>query len=328
MLDLLKGLQSIVAACMPIQAGERVLVIAYNEPRSMLVGEMIMSIAESIGAETVLTVMTPREIAGHEPPASVAAAMKNADAIIQVCEKASVAHTTARKEAAAMGAKFALMLDVPLEDLKKGVSISDIQRIKDQTERLANLLTKGKVAKITTPFGTDLTLSLDGRESIAINPLGPGLYTIPYYAEAAISPVEGTAEGMIVADLAMRGWGQLLREPLRCRVKAGRVVEILGSTPDAERLRKIAATDENAALIAELGIGSSHIVPGEMKGTTQDFARLGTLHVAIGRNNDIGGRTWSRIHQDGLMSRPTVEVDNVCILKDGVLQGEMRASRR
>jgi leucyl aminopeptidase (aminopeptidase T) len=328
MLDLLKGLQSILEACMPMQAGERVLVIAYNEPRSMLVGAMMMSIAESMGAETVLTVMTPREIAGQEPPASVTAAMKNVDAIIQVCEKASVAHTTARKEAAAAGIKFALMLDVPLDDLKKGVSMTEVQQVKNQTVRLANLLTKGKAAKITTPLGTDLTMSLEGREGIAINPLGPGLFTIPYYAEAAISPVEGTAEGMIVADLAMRGWGCLLREPLRYRVKAGRVVEIYGSTPDTDRMRKIAAADENAALIAELGIGSSHIVPGEMKGTTQDFARLGTLHVAIGRNNDIGGKTWSRIHQDGLMSRPTVEVDNVCILKDGVLQGEMRAGRR
>ncbi len=327
MLDLLKGIQSIVEACMPIHPGERVLVIAYNEPRSMLVGEMIMSIAQSMEAETVLAVMTPREMAGHEPPASVAAAMKNVDAIIQVCEKASVAHTTARKEAAAMGVKFALMLDVPLDDLKKGVSTPDIQRIKDRTERLANILTKGKMARITTPFGTDLTLSLDGRESIPINPLGPGLYTIPYYAEAAISPIEGTAEGWIAADLAMRGWGHLLREPLRCRVKAGKVVEISGSTPDVERLRKIAATDENAALIAELGIGTSHIIPGEMKGTTQDFARLGTVHIAIGRNNDIGGKTLSRIHQDGLMSMPTLEVDNVCVLKDGVLQEEMRAGR-
>ncbi len=321
MLDLLKGLQSIVEACIPVRAGERVLVIAYDEPRSMRVGEMIMSIAGSMGAEAVLTVMTSREIAGHEPPASIAAAMKNVDAIIQVCEKASVAHTTARKEAAAMGVRFALMLDVPLDDLKKGVSRSDIQRIKDQTVGLANVLTKGKVARITTPFGTDLTLSLDGREGIPINPLGPGLYTIPYYAEAAISPVEGTAEGMMVADLAMRGWGHLLREPLRCRVKAGRVVEISGPAPDGDRLRKIAATDENAALIAELGIGTSHIIPGEMKGTTQDFARLGTVHIAIGRNNDIGGKTWSRIHQDGLMSMPTIEVDNVCILKDGVLRG-------
>ncbi len=319
MLDLLKGLQSILECCIPIQRGEHVLVIAYNEPRSMLAGEMIMSIAESMGAETVLTVMTPREIAGHEPPASVAAAMKKVDAIIQVCDKASVAHTTARKEAAAAGIKFALMLDVPLDDLKRGVSMAEVRQMKEQTVKLANILTKGRVAKITTPFGTDLTLSLDGREGLSINPMGPGLYTIPYYAEAAISPVEGSAEGMIVADLAMRGWGYLLREPLRYRVKAGKIVEILGSTPDAGRLRKIAAADENAALIAELGIGTSHIIPGEMKGTTQDFARLGTVHIAIGRNNDIGGKTWSRIHQDGLMSMPTIEVDNVCILRDGVL---------
>jgi len=321
MLELIKGIQSILEACIPIQPKERVLVIAYTEPISSWVGEIIMSIVESMGAEPVLSIMAPREHIGHEPPPAVAAAMKNVDVIIQICEKNAILHTTARTEATDAGAKFADILDFSLDDLKKGVSKADVLQIKDQTERMADTLTKGKVARITTPAGTDLTLSLDGREGIALNPAGPVLYTMPFYAEALISPVEGTAEGMIVADLAMRHWGYLLREPLRYRVKAGKVVEILGSTPDADRLRKIAATDDNAANIAELGLGSSHIIPGEMKtGRSPDFARLGTAHIGIGRNNDIGGKTWSRIHQDGLMSRPTVEVDDVCILKDGALK--------
>ncbi len=321
MLELAKGFKSILDACIPLKPGDRVLVVAYNEGRSMWEGEILMSVAASMGAETVLTILTPREIAGHEPPASVAAAMRHVDWVIQICEKASIVHTTARKEASAAGTKFAVMFDVPVDDVKKGVAAADIRLIRERTDNLSARLTKAKAARITTPSGTDLTLSLNGRQGFGISPLGPDLYHIPYYAEAGISPVEGTAEGTFVADLAMRGWGYLLREPLRCNVKEGRVVEILGSSADTDRLRKLAGADENASNIAEFGIGSSHIIPQEIQGTSRDFGRLGTVHIGIGRNNDIGGNTQSRIHQDGLLSRPTVELDRVCIMRDGVLLG-------
>jgi leucyl aminopeptidase (aminopeptidase T) len=319
MLKLMEGIRSILDVCTPIKAGERALVIVNDEGGSMWLGQLFMSVIESMGAETVLNIMPQRESASLEPPASVAAAMKKVDWIVQICEKVSIMHTDARKEATAAGAKFALVLNVSLDELKKGASASDIRLVKERTESISEMLTKAKVARITTPLGTNLTMSLVDRKSIPINPMGPGFYNIPYYAEAAIAPVEGTAEGTIVTDLEMRHWGCMLREPLRYIVKAGQVVEVLGSTPEVDRLRKVLATDANATNIAELGIGSSHIVPGEMKGSTQDFARLGTVHIAMGRNSDMGGKTWSRIHQDGLMSQSTIELDNVCIMKEGTL---------
>ena len=319
MIELMKGIQSILESCMPLKKGERVLVIAYDEGRSTWLGQLFMAVAKSMGCETVLALMTQREIAGHEPPAAVAAAMKNVDSIIQICEKASVTHTTARKEATAAGARFGLLFDIPPEDLRKGVSSADIRLVQERTEKLAEKLTQAKVARVTTPLGTDLTLNLAGRQSIPIHPRGPIVFAMPYYAEAAIAPVDGSAEGLIVMDLSMRGWGGLLRGPLRCRVKQGKVVEISGSGPEADRLRQIAARDENASNVAELGIGTSHIIPGEMLGTSSDFARANTVHIGIGRNNDIGGNTLSLIHQDGLMSRPTVELDHQFVMKDGVL---------
>jgi leucyl aminopeptidase (aminopeptidase T) len=276
-----------------------------------------MSVLKSMKAEAVLAIMTQREIAGHEPPPAVAAAMKNVDTVIQVCEKASITHTTATKEAIAAGVRWVNMLDIPVDDIRKGVSVPDISLIKERTEKLAEMLTKANVVKITTPWGTNITLSLAGREALPLHPMGPKHFPIPYYGEAAISPVEGSAEGTMVFDLAMRGWGFMLKEPLRCMVKEGKVVDISGASPDVEKLRKIAARDENAANIAELGIGTSHIIPGTMQGASRDFARLNTVHLALGRNDDIGGKTWSNIHQDGLMSRATVELDQIFVLRDG-----------
>ncbi len=319
MSELTNGIRSIVETCMEVKPEEHVLVITDNEGGPMWIGQLAMDIISSMGAEVVLTIITPREIGNPEPPASVAAAMKSVDAILFISDKQNLAHTNARKEASAAGVRYYTIARVPVDDLKQGVSAADIQLIKERTERLAQRLTQANVARLTSPSGTSLTMSLTGREGIALNPKSRILSTLPDYAEAAVAPVEGTAEGIIVADLAVVDWGYLLREPLHYTVKAGRVVNISGCDQEADRLRKIVATDENANNIAELGIGTSHIIPWAMHGTRRDAARIGTAHIGIGRNNDIGGKTWSHIHTDSLMNQATVELDGHCVLKDGVL---------
>ena len=130
--------------------------------------------------------------------------------------------------------------------------------------------------------------------------------------------MEGTAEGTMVIDIGVIGWAYLLREPIRCVVKSGMVVEI-SKGEDADRLRKIAATDENASNIAELGIGTSHTIPRIYRATRRDGGITGSAHIAIGRNNDMGGQTWSQIHADGLMDRPTIELDGEIVVNNGVL---------
>jgi len=70
---------------------------------------------------------------------------------------------------------------------------------------------------------------------------------------------------------------------------------------------------------AELGIGTSHTISKHLTGSVWEYALLGTVHIAVGRNNDIGGNTWSHIHKDILMTKPTVELDGKKILESGKL---------
>jgi len=203
--------------------------------------------------------------------------------------------------------------------LKGGASASDYNLISERTEHLAQMLTEANTAKVTTPLGTNITMSLHGREGLALHPMGRVIGVLPDQAEAPISPVEGTTEGTIVVNLSILGWDYLLREPLRYTVKSGRVTDISGDAKEVDRIQKIYATDENANNIAELGIGTSHIIPGEVHGTRRDAARSGTVHIGIGRNNDIGGKLWSAIHLDSLMDQVTIELDGHCVLRDGVL---------
>jgi leucyl aminopeptidase (aminopeptidase T) len=320
MFEIMDGIRSILEACETVKPNSRVLVIADNEGKSMWLGQLVMNIADSMGAsEATLIILNPPEMRAQEPPAAVAAAMKCADSIVRVSDKAALVHTTARKEATAVGARYQPIENIPWEDIKKGVSIADIKLIKGRTEALAQLLAQANAVTVTTPAGTNLSVSLAGRGSLSIHPLSPVLGGLPYYAEAAAPPVEGTAEGIIVVDIAFIDWDCVLRKPVRFTVEKGKVVDVSGSKEDADKLRKVFANYENANNIAELGIGTSHVIPLPMHGTRRDAGRLGTAHFALGRNNDFGGETWSEVHWDALMDKPTIELDGKCIMKDGKL---------
>lgn len=322
-MELGEGIRSIIEACAAVKPGERVLVIAENDSDSVFKGQAFLDVINSMGAEAVLTVIAAAETTGKEPPALVASAMKSVNVIFCVANKAGVSHTTARQEALAAGARYYGVYQTSVEELQMGVSRADVQLIRERTEKLARNLGHANRARVTTRLGTDVAFSLAERQGVAVHPLcsvEPGsVCVLPDYAEAAIAPVEGTAEGTIVVDLAIRLWGYLLKEPLCYKVHEGRVVDISGASQDAEALRKIASTDDGASNIGELGIGTSHIIPGSMQGKARDFGRLGTAHIGLGRNNDVGGRTWSQIHVDGLLNRPTIELDGECVMKEGVL---------
>ncbi len=253
--------------------------------------------------------------------------MKVVDVVLEVSEKSSVVHTTARNEATEVGVRYYLLYPESSEGyLRKPISLEALNTLKEQTDKVAEIMTRANTARVTTPYGTDITMSLEGRQAIPMSPLTEApVAALPNYGEAAIAPVEGTSQGVVVADISVRGWGYVLREPIRFKVKEGRAqMETVSSgfADAAERFKKLILLDDNANnCAAELGLGTSRMGPKVFRGDSfYDYAMAGTVHIAVGRNNDIGGQTWSQIHYDVLMSRPTVQFDDVCVIQNGELK--------
>ena len=320
MFEVIKGLRSILKACEIVVPGQRILVIADNEAYSTWLGQYVMNTAASMGAEAVLMIIDPPEMRGAEPPAPVTAAMKNANVSIRITDKAALVHSTARKEATALGARYCTIDNIPLEHIITGASARGIRTIAERTEKTARLLDSTRAVRVTTTAGTDITLSIENRKAIPLHPLSPVVAGVPYYAEAASAPVEGTAQGRLVLDLGFINWVYLLNQPIVLEVKDGKVHKIIsGVKADIGKLNAALSGYENASNIAEFGIGTSHIVPLPMRGNRQDAARLGTVHFALGRNNDIGGNTLSKVHWDMLIGEATIEMDDRCIMKKGTL---------
>jgi 2,5-dihydroxypyridine 5,6-dioxygenase len=320
MFELMNGLRSIIENCMQVKSGENALVITEDDGGSVWLGELFLNVLNSIGAVPIHAIVVPADIAHTELPAAVAAAMKNVNVFLAIEDKIEIGHTTAQKEARNSGVRcYMLNRNIPLDDLKRGVSLKDLEIIKNRSENLKALLSRSSTARVTSPSGTDITMCVAGRASLAAYPNSQETGVLPDYAESAITPVEGTAEGTIVADVCVLQLGFVLRQPLKYIVKAGRVVDVSGSKEDVEKIRGMLNADENANNITELGIGTSHIIPPVIRGTRRDGGRLGTVHIGMGRNNDIGGKTYSHIHFDSLMSQAAVELDGKRILQNGVL---------
>ncbi len=136
------------------------------------------------------------------------------------------------------------------------------------------------------------------------------------YAEAAIAPVEGTAEGVFKVDASMLGIG-LMKEPMTLHVRKGQLVEIEGGE-ERERLGGLLEkADDNASNIAEFGIGT--VPRGKVTGALDDKRLLGTAHIAVGDNHSIGGIVTSNIHLDAVTLDVTIELDGKAIIQDGKL---------
>ncbi|OGC76319.1 MAG: hypothetical protein A2Z27_03450 [candidate division Zixibacteria bacterium RBG_16_50_21] len=310
-----------------IQPGQKLLVISDTYARSRAVAEAVNAVANSMGVLSVLTMMEPVTQVGQEPPPCIAAAMKAVDVILEFADKHTIVHSTARKEATALGIKhFVLNTDASEDRLRTIIPLEELKRIKARTEKLAGIMTRAGTARIMTSYGTDITMSLKGRKALPIHPLSAtGFGGLQDYSEAAVSPVEGTTEGLVVIDASVRGWGYVFRSPIRFEVKKGRAQpETVSSeaAEEAQRFKEIVLTDPDAGnCAAELGLGTSHTVPRFLQGDSMcDYAMAGNVHIAVGRNNDIGGETFSRVHQDVLMTRATVMLDDIRVIENGKLQ--------
>ena len=312
---MMRTAQMVVNQSARIRAGENVCIVC--DTNTFPIAKVLAEASYAAGAETVLTMMTPREMHGNEPPRVVAAAMLGADVILAPTTYA-ITHTKARLEASKRGARTVIMRSITEDSMIHGAMLADYGEVSAITTRLAGELSKGKKLRLLTDSGTDATFMVEGRGGLALGGMAtePGSFTPLPTGEAAIAPLEGSTQGKIVIDFEMDGIG-LLSHPIEIEFIDGKAFCIEGGK-EVQELRKLLEGDENAFQIAEFAIGTNP--KSRMKGNmAEDKILRGCVHVALGDNHTIGGKIVSRVHLDGVILNPTVELDDHVIVRKGVL---------
>ncbi|NWF53952.1 MAG: leucyl aminopeptidase [Syntrophaceae bacterium] len=318
-IETIRGARTIVETCAGVKAGESVLII--TDTNMVNIAEVLAMAVKERDAEPILAVMIPRKGHSEEPPACLAEAMKEADVVLTPVST-SITHTRAMKEAAAAGSRAIVMTAFTEDLLIRGGIQADFRKQKPICLEVARRFQEAKTARLTSPAGTSLSMRKEGRKGNALFCLVErGEFSTVPTIEANFSPLEGTAEGLIVADASIPYLGiGVLKEPVKCRVKKGFIVEIEGGY-QAEILKRDLESrkDPNSYNIAELGLGLNP--ESRMTGVMlDDEGVLGSVHIGIGSNITLGGNIKAAIHYDLLMWGATLELDGRVILDKGELK--------
>lgn len=309
--QLVKTAEGVLSSCLAVKKGEEVLIVTDNTRKE--IGEAIYVAAGNLGCERLLMVMNERELSGQEPPKAVAAAMKSADVVIAPTAQ-SLTHTNARIEAAKAGTRVATMPGITEEMFSQGAMTADYSRVEKLTAVVTEMLSKASVAKIEKD-GHVLTININGRDGVP----SPGVYREPGKCgnlpsgEAYIAPLEDGSEGEMIVDGSMVGIGKL-DSPLHMVISGGKLRSVTGEK--SENLDVLLKNETNGTL-CELGIGTNEaaVLNGII---LEDEKVYGTVHIAFGTNTSFGGVNKAECHMDGIILRPTLYLDDVKVIEDGV----------
>ena len=308
-----QGAKTIMDDCVALKKGENVLIVA--DMAQEKIAKVLAAAATERGGEVVVSVMKPRKKAGEEPPKLIAESMKFADVIL-IPVTFSVTHTFAVKEAAAKGSRILVLTDFTEDMLIHGGIEADFKSIKPICKGVAGAFAAGNKVHLTTPGGTDLSFDITGRHGNSLYcVVEPGEFSTIPTIEANTSPVEGTANGRIVADASIPYLGiGVLNEPVVVDVKDGYITKIQGGK-QAETLNKdlLSHNDKNCFNIAELGVGLNPKC--RMCGIMlEDEGVVGTAHIGIGTSITLGGTIKAPTHYDLIMWNPRIEIDGKVIV--------------
>lgn len=309
--QLVKTAEGVLSSCLAVKKGEEVLIVTDNTRKE--IGEALYEAAGNLGCERLLMVMIERELSGQEPPKAVSAAMKSADVVIAPTAQ-SLTHTNARIEAARAGTRVATMPGITEEMFSQGAMTADYSKVEELTAVVTEMLSKASVARIEKD-GHVLTINIRGRDGVP----SPGVYREPGKCgnlpsgEAYIAPLEDGSEGEMIVDGSMVGIGKL-DSPLHMVISGGKLRSVTGEK--SENLDVLLKNETNGTL-CELGIGTNEaaVLNGII---LEDEKVYGTVHIAFGTNTSFGGVNKAECHMDGIILRPTLYLDDVKVIEDGV----------
>ncbi len=307
---------SALTTCMDLKQDESLLIVCDDNKEE--IGRALYTVGQELAKDALLVTMPPADVNGQEPPKPVAELMARFDVVLCPTTK-SLTHTDARRNACKTGTRVATMPGIETGIMERALK-ADYNVIARRTEKVTKILNNGKTARVTTALGTDLTLPINGIQAISstglIREKGMG-GNLPS-GESFLMPEEGKSHGVLVIDASVATIGTITSQPIKVTIENGVAIHFEGG-PEASQLEGILSQFGQAGLsVAELGIGTNH--EATISGIIlEDEKVLGTIHVAFGNNVGMGGSNNVGVHIDGVVTKPTVYIDNTLLMDNGKL---------
>ena len=310
----------LIRNCGKLKPSERLLIICDSSTKS--IAEAFEQNARSISPQVKVVEVPLAERHGQEPPEDTARMMLGNDLIISL-RSYSLAHSTARVEAAKQGARFLSMPDYSWEMLADPALMVDYEAQFNNVKFITDKFSAGSVLRVRGVAGTDIKLNIAGR----IGNCCPGFVQLPGQLgsppdiEANISPLETASEGIAVIDgsITCPELG-LLTDQVELQVKHGLISKISSKNKQYQSFLEsiFGESGSKRRVLAECGVGLNPKAALTGKMLTDEGA-FGCLHFGFGANHTVGGANKVDFHLDFVFRQGTIEVDGQEILHDGNL---------
>lgn len=304
--------QNILKNLLAVRPNESALIVT-DPAKTRLAGEFLDE-AKKITKKAKLISFDNMTENAQEPPKDIAQKMLKADVCLLITTF-SLSHTQARKNACKAAARIASMPGITKDIVTRTLS-SDYSKIAKTSQKMANILTKGKKVTITSPAGTNLSLDISNRKAIADTGLitKPGDFGNLPAGEAFVAPIENKTNGIVLFDGAFAGI--TLDQPIKLEIKSGMALKITGGSAAKKLNQLINQVGPKAKVIGELGIGTNPAC--KLSPNILEAEKVyGTCHLALGNNIGFGGTNNVPFHSDGIILNPTITIDSKTINLQG-----------
>jgi leucyl aminopeptidase (aminopeptidase T) len=308
--NLARACNILIKECAHVRKGEEVLVLAdEDQDRDLVFG---IATAVSRAGARAISMIHPTIAPYREPPETVVQAMKNVPVII-ACGTTPIAAEVI-KESLVSGARILSMFRITPESFARTVPI-DYRTLKREMEKIKKILDGSGVVEISSPAGTQFRVQMAGRPTMLALGSVRKAGEVDHIAAGAIgvAPLEGTAEGRVVVDGTILGFGRAF-DPVTFDIRAGKIMKIKGGR-NWKGLRQLLHRDEYAPWVCEIGLGVNP--KATLVGGPEDERVRGSVHVGFGENRFFEGTIASASHMDGTMLRATLKVDGKQIVRNG-----------
>ncbi|NIM44976.1 MAG: hypothetical protein GTO54_04990 [Nitrososphaeria archaeon] len=338
---LTKKAEVVIKYCMGIKPGEDFLILVDGTLGENLT-RAFSAAAATLRAETqVLTYNPPdylpmREFSffagasltpcDAEPPSTVSAAIKEADANIFLTSDMRILFSQALREALRRHRRIIFLPYITEENFVRLLpsSTEEVNNLRGMVEKGTEIFERSQSARITSRVGTDIRMDLG--EYRVIPHLGvaeAGSIQILPGGQVTLVPNEDSAEGVLVIDRSIAAPEyKELRYPITLKISSGMVSEIDGNY-EAQALKRflVELEDPNMYHVTELSIGTNPRCRfAGIAAPAEDTHTLGSVNMALGCDVHIGGSIRAKAHIDMTMRWATLLLDDRIVVEDGILR--------
>jgi leucyl aminopeptidase (aminopeptidase T) len=321
-MDAQEAARNALSCVLEAEKGESVVVFCDDE--KMDIGEVFVAGALGLGLQTRLTPLkTDPETFRKEIPKQVTEILEHPpDIYINLFrgarEEAPFRIELIKLETRARRARLGHCPGVTMDMLTEGalaLTAEGHRQMQAFARKLMQKLDQAVKIEITNPVGTNISLGVEGRSFFTdtiIDRKTMKWMNLPT-GEVLVAPVEDSAEGELICDLAIGGIGPI-ETPVKLTVQNGKVQDTSSKNPQILRnVRDSLNTDGRSSTIGEFAFGIN--LKARFVDEFLEAEKLfGTIHIAFGDNSDFpGGQNPSKNHLDLLISKPSVKAST----KDG-----------